>query len=348
MKRILIVKLRPLGDCILAGTCFEAVREAFPKAWITALVQPPAQGLYRKSGWVNEVLAYSKSAIDGQGFLARFLKNRRMAEALRARRFDLALDLSASHRSAQLVRWARPGMSLGLGHPELKGAYDVQAKGDDEASAPPVELDKRVLRLAGIAPKPHDREGGWWRVPGEAFQYADLFWKANRFGKDDLVVAVNPFASCESKEWYPAKWAAVIREALDKGLKVFLTCAPLERRGVAAIQKELGRAFPVYSGRDLLHLMGLYRRSAAVVSVDSGPRHLAASVGTPTVTVWGPEPVGKWHPYSRERHPVVLKEVPCRPCGLRVCVEKKHECMAQLEPREVLQALKGTLKRSIA
>lgn len=347
MKRILAVKLRPLGDSILAGTCFEALREAFPKAWITALVQPPAHEIYKVSGWVNEVMAYHRGSIDQRFFLVKWWKNHRLVSALKKRHFDLAVDLSAAHRSAQLVSWAKPVLKAGLGLAPLKGFYDLNANGRDELSASAVELDRRVLNLLGIEPKPHDREGGYWHVPAEAFQYAETFWKAARFEKGDVVLAVNPFASCESKEWYPAKWAAVILELLANGFKVFFTCAPLERRGIAAIEKELGKPLPIYSGRDLVSLMGLYKRSTAVLSVDSGPRHLAAAVGTPTLTVWGPEPVSRWHPYTPEKHPVVLKEVPCRPCGLTVCVEKKHECMVALQPPDVLKALKQLLKRRV-
>ncbi len=348
MKRILAVKLRPLGDAILAGTCFEALREAFPKAWITALIQPPAHELYKVSGWANEVMAYHRGAIDRQGFFVRFWKNHRLVSALKKRHFDLAIDLSASHRSAQLISWGKPAYKIGLGLPSLQSFYDLKAKADDELKVAAVELDRRVLNLIGLETKPHDREGGYWRVPGEAFQYADTFWRAHRFDKNDIVVAVNPFASCESKEWYPAKWASVLKELSANGLKLFFTCAPLERKGLEKIERELGKSLPVYSGRSVLSLMGLYKKSSAVLSVDSGPRHLAAAVGTPTLTVWGPEEVSRWHPYSMEKHPVVMKEVPCRPCGLSVCVEKKHECMVALQPEDVLKALKKLLKRSVA
>jgi ADP-heptose:LPS heptosyltransferase len=159
---------------------------------------------------------------------------------------------------------------------------------------------------------------------------------------------VNPFASCESKEWYPEKWAVVIGELLKNGMKVFTTCAPLEKPGLDRIFKALGKSIPAYWGSKVTPLMGLYQKSLAVVSVDSGPRHLAASVGTPTLTVWGPEPVSRWHPYGEIRHPIVMKKVACRPCGLSICVEKKHECMRTLEPEEVLGALKQLLKRTVA
>jgi ADP-heptose:LPS heptosyltransferase len=347
MKRILAVKLRPLGDAILAGTCFEALREAFPKAWITALIQQPANKLYQRSGWVNEVMAYHRASVDRKPFFSRLWKNYKIVRALRKRRFDLAVDFSASHRSAQFVDLSRASFKVGLGLPPIRRYYDLVAKADDELQVSATELDRRVLNLIGLEPKPHDREGGYWPVPSEAMQYADTFWKASHFDTQDLVLAVNPFASCDSKEWYAEKWAKVLGELLSKGVKLFFTCAPLERKGLGKIEEGIGQALPVYSGGDVMPLMGLYRKAAAVLSADSGPRHLAAAVGTPTLTVWGPESVSRWHPYSTQRHPVVLKEVPCRPCGLSHCIEKKHMCMVGLQPEEVMGALKQLLKNLV-
>jgi ADP-heptose:LPS heptosyltransferase len=347
LKRILIVKLRPFGDAILAGTCFEAVRQAFPKAWVTALIQPPADELYKKSGWVNEVLAYHRGTVDRKPFLTRVWKNYQMVKALQKRHFDLAIDLSASHRSAQLITWGKAGIKIGLGLPDIKKFYDLNAPAEDELAVSAMELDRRVLGLIGLKPQPHDRAGGYWRVPAEAVRFAETFWKINRFSNEDLVVAINPFASCVSKEWYADKWAAVIEELSGYGIKLYFTCAPLEKKGLDRFTREIGKELPIYSEGDVLPLMGLYHRSAAVLSVDSGPRHLAAAVGTPTLTVWGPEPVNRWHPYSAEKHPIVLREVPCRPCGLSLCIEKKHECMAKLEAAQVAGELKLLLKRTV-
>jgi ADP-heptose:LPS heptosyltransferase len=347
LKRILVAKLRPLGDSILAGNCFEAIRKAFPKAWITALLQPPAQELYRHSVWVNEILAYHRGSIDRQNFLTRYLKNRQLVTALKKRRFDLAIDLSAAHRSAHLISRAKPGWMIGLGLPPIKSFYQMAARGDDELKVPAVELDRRILNLIDLSPEPHDRPDGYFPVPQEAKDYADTFWKASRFEVQDPVVAINPFASCVSKEWYPDQWAALIQKMTKHGLKLFATCAPLEKPGLDRIFKILGKTLPTYAGSKVTPLMGLYQKSLVVVSVDSGPRHLAAAVGTPTLTLWGPELVNRWHPYGVTRHPVVLKEVACRPCGLSVCVEKKHECMKTLEPEQVLGALRQLLKRTV-
>jgi heptosyltransferase II len=347
VKRILAVKLSPLADTLLAGPAFEALREAFPQARITALVRPGAHELYEQSGWADEVMGYDPDAMERRPFWTRIWKNDKFMNALQKRYFDLAIDFSASEQSAQWVTWSKAAMKAGLGLPSVKSHYDLTAPVKDLSKMASTEVDRRVLSLFKISPKPHDRLDGFWRVSEKAAEYADTFWRANRFGQGDMILALNPFAGCVSKEWYPAKWAAVIRELTANGMKLFFVCAPLQKAKLGVIEKEVDQSLPVYSSASMLPLLGIYRKCAAVLGVDSVFRHLAAAVGTPTLTIWGPEPLGRRHPYSPENHPVVVKTVPCRPCQLRVCVEKKHECMVALQPEDVLKSLKQLLKRTM-
>lgn len=347
MKRILAVKLSPLADTILAGPAFEALREAIPQARITALVRPAAHELYEQSGWADEVMAYDPDAMEHRSFWTRIWKNDKFMNALQKRYFDLAIDFSGSAQSAQWVTWSKAAMKAGLGLPSIKSHYDLTASVKDLPKMASIEVDRRVLSLFKITPQSHDRSHGFWRVPEKAMEYADTFWKANRFGQGDMVLALNPFAGYASKEWYPAKWAGVIKELTANGMKLFFTCSPLQKTKLGAIEKEAGQSLPVYSSASLLPLLGLYSKCAAVVGVDSVYRHLAAAVGTPTLTIWGPEPLGRRHPYSLDSHPMVVKMVPCRPCKLTVCVDKKHECMVALRPEDVLKDLKQLLKRTM-
>ncbi len=347
MKRILVIKLNPLADTILAGPAFEALREAFPQARITALVRPAAHELYEQSGWANEVMGYDPEVVGRQAFWTSVWKNDKFMKALQNRHFDLAVDFSATERSAQWADWSKAVLKVGLGLPSIKSHYDLASLVKDSTKVAPTEVDRQVLSLFKITPKPHDRSYGFWRVSEKTAEYANTFWKANRFGQGDMVLALNPFAGCESKEWYPAKWAGVMKELTANGMKLFFTCSPLQKAKLGAIEKEAGQSFPVYASASLLPLLGLYQKCAAVVGVDSVYRHLAAAVGTPTLTLWGPEPLGKRHPYSLDNHPMVVKMVPCRPCKLTVCMDKKHECMVALRPEDVLKDLKQLLKRTM-
>jgi ADP-heptose:LPS heptosyltransferase len=331
-----------MGDVVQAAPAFASLRRAFPGAWITLLTSPPTHEILKKTGWANEVFAFNKQALDQQPILIRWLKSFRLGLELRSRRFDLALDLYGSHRSAQLVKSSNATIQVGLDLPETRGFYHARAKASDRLTVSARELDTRVLRLVGV--EPPDSE--LWPVPEQAGQYAAQFFSNNGFAEEDLVVAVNPFASCVTKEWHPRKWGEVVRELLTVGVKVFLTCAPLESKRLSEIEAETGMVLPSYSEAFLTPLLGLYQRCRVVISCDSGPRHLAAAVGTPTLTVWGPELPSRWHTYPQEKHPIVVKEVPCRPCGLSVCIEKNHECMVAIQPDEVIRELKKLLKQS--
>jgi ADP-heptose:LPS heptosyltransferase len=91
VKHILVVKLKPLAEVVVAGPQFEAIREVFPKAWITALVQPPAQELLQKTGWANEVFAYHGKSVDRRNFISRAWRHARLVRALKKRDYDLAV-----------------------------------------------------------------------------------------------------------------------------------------------------------------------------------------------------------------------------------------------------------------
>jgi ADP-heptose:LPS heptosyltransferase len=340
VKRILVVKLRSLGDVVLAGPCFAALRRAYPAAWITLLTAPPSHELLKATGWANEVFAYGKAALDRQPLLLKWMKEFRMGQELRKRRFDLALDLYGSHRSAGLVRSSGAPVQAGLDIPETRGFYHLRAPAEDRLTVSARELDLRVMRFAGV----EQLEEEVWPVPPAADETAGRFFLANGFTDDDLVVAINPFASCVTKEWGAAKWGAVAAELTAVGIKVFFTCAPMERGRLVEIEIAAGSRFPSYSNASLLPLLGLYQRCRAVLSCDSGPHHLAAAVGTPTVTVWGPERPSRWHPYDAGWHPIVIHEVPCRPCGLAVCIERNHMCMVALKPEGVVKELKRLLR----
>jgi len=329
-----------LGDVVLAAPAFAALRRTYPTAWITLLTAPPSHQILKSTGWANEVFAYNKAALDRQSLLLKWMKEFRLKQALRSRHFDLALDLYGSHRSAQLVRASGALFQVGLDLPETKGFYHSRVDATDRLTQSVRELDNRVMRLAGVVPSNEEL----WPVSDEADQAAARFFRAWGFSEEDLVVAVNPFASCVTKEWGAAKWGKVVAEIRSVGIKVFFTCAPLEQKRLAEMEKIFGGKLPAYAGTALLPLTGLYRRCRAVLSCDSGPRHLAAAVGIPTLTVWGPELPSRWHPYSLERHPLVKKEVPCRPCGLSVCIERNHVCMVAVKPEDVLNELKNLLR----
>ena len=93
--------------------------------------------------------------------------------------------------------------------------------------------------------------------------------------------------------------------------------------------------------KELAHLTSL---SSVVITVDSGPMHIAAAMGVPVVAIFGPTAPWRTGPYG-EGHTVIRKELPCSPCFSKICKDKDNICMKEIEVRDVLSAVEAQLKR---
>jgi ADP-heptose:LPS heptosyltransferase len=98
------------------------------------------------------------------------------------------------------------------------------------------------------------------------------------------------------------------------------------------------------TGNSLVEMTAVLKAAAAGVGPDSGPGHLAAAVGTPYVTLFGPTPPGRHAPYGCD-HLVVQTERDCVPCYKKRCPDRNRECMYDLDPEMVMEKLSKALNR---
>ena len=150
-------------------------------------------------------------------------------------------------------------------------------------------------------------------------------------------MALAPSSRFPPKSWPHANWVALARGLAADGAQVFAVAPPGDTQGVPRMAVESGGALAVIPARDLAFLAALYARASLVVADCSGPRHLATSQGTPTLTLHGStDPVTWTHPDPRHRW--VAADVHCRPCCQVTCPLGTVECMAELSVEQVLDA----------
>jgi ADP-heptose:LPS heptosyltransferase len=126
-----------------------------------------------------------------------------------------------------------------------------------------------------------------------------------------------------------------------RSYRVVLIGSQEEKALVAEVLREAGPVGAIdLSGRlPIRQLMALLSRAELMVGNDSGPAHIAAALGTRTVALFsGTNDAAEWSPVGL-RTRVVRKDVPCSPCGLKVCTEFAHECMESLTLEEVQEAV---------
>ncbi|MFN8522926.1 MAG: glycosyltransferase family 9 protein [Chloroflexota bacterium] len=167
------------------------------------------------------------------------------------------------------------------------------------------------------------------------------------------LVAIHPGSGADLKAWPNRSWHEVVATLTSRGLGIVLTGSPAE----AVVNKSLcdphGRQVLDLSGQTPLGaLAAIYERCALVIGVDSGPLHMAAAVGTPTVRIYGPTDVAEFGPLGDPTlHRALAANLPCQPCGYLFAAPcgalTTPACMRAVSPLEVLAAAQGILDRAV-
>ena len=365
---ILIVKLSAIGDVIHTLPALAALRQLYPEADITWVIEEAAADLLAEHPALNRVIVFRRKRWLGdlrRGRIAtpvRELMN--FLRELRRRPYDLVIDFHGLLKSAVVV--AASGGRRRLGYDSLQEIsglfYNEKIPEDMGKHAVDRYLDfVRYLAEGKEAPHPAlpvapprfdiaigDAERR--RVTGLLDRYTGVLWNGDEDrsggpgpggkGASCRFVAVSPVAFWETKLWTDEKFAELcdrIRRELEIG--VILTggeADPLNR-----IQKMMKTEAVNLGGlTSLRELACLYRQAALLITTDSGPMHLAAAVGTPVVALFGPTDPARTGPYG-PGHRVIQSGLSCIACLRKHC--ETRSCMEQITVEEVFTAVQGML-----
>lgn len=268
--KILVIKLGALGDFVQAMAAMKKIREAHPKDQITLLTTPPFKPLARASGLFDVI------ETDGRptGWLAELAMIRR----LRRERYDRVYDLQTSSRSSAYFQLLRPrppewsGIAKGASHPHAN---------PDRDSMHTLERQADQLRFAGIWPDAPIEPG---RAPPP-----DLSFMVDPAASTTMPYALLvPGGSAHrlDKRWPGGRFAQLARALRDKGLEVEIVGGPQE----TALAEEITRAAPgvrdLTGKTDFADIARLGAGATLAVGNDTGPLHLIAAAGAPTVALF--------------------------------------------------------------
>jgi heptosyltransferase-2 len=160
---------------------------------------------------------------------------------------------------------------------------------------------------------------------------------AGRFGAPAPLLAAHLGAGTAAKRWPPGHWKVLIDRFLDDGWRVVIIGGP-EDADAARVLLPHDRLRDWTGRMTVPQTTALLERADLFLGADSGPSHLAACAGTPSVVLFsGTNRPGQWRPWSR-RSLILRHDVPCRPCHHKVCPLADHPCMTGLDPDRVYRA----------
>ncbi len=352
--RVLLIRLRLIGDVVLSTPVIRALRRRFPDAQLTYLVEREAAAVVAGSPHLDEVIV-----IEHSRGLARFLHDVRLAWQLRRRHFDVVIDMHGGPRSSWL--------SLATGSPQRVG-YDIPGRGWMYTRTIPRARELRprhsVLNqwdlLSGIdswIDERADPARDSVEMPLDPFADARMAARlqAAGVGTDAELVVVHVSANNPFRRWPEASFAELVAGLVDASpaRRLVLSSGPSDRSAAARIasaaRARLGpkaRHVLDIGEFDLAELRALIARSRLFIGGDTGPLHVAATTETPVVAIYGPTLPDRSRPW-RAPHlitaSVEMEGLPCRPCDQRVCAPCDYRCLTGIEPQVVLAAAERAL-----
>ena len=185
------------------------------------------------------------------------------------------------------------------------------------------------------------------KVPEEVHDTVDRFFQENPEISTKPIALINPGAGFPTKLWELDRFAKLAdRMVAELGLSVLMVWGPGEKEMAEQIAGYMEQKSWIAPKTSIQESIVLFRHAALMVSCDSGPLHLAAAMGIPTVSIFGPTDPARNGPYGAN-HQVVYKTLPCSFCWKKTCAIETHDCMQQVEVDEVFEAVKTSVQKFV-
>ena len=340
MKNILVVKLSAIGDVIHALPVSYAIKERFPEAHLTWVVEKPAYPILEDNPYIDEIILFEKAKFRSiGGFLREIGPFRRR---LRVRRYDASLDLQGLFKSAAIVWNAGARRRIGTANMR-EGAHLVSrpVRGA-HARGHIVERYLDVARALGctvdevrfpVAVSERDRAAAEMLLVREGVQA----------GRPFVAFAIG--ANWPNKRW-PVEHFAALADRLYRAhyVPVLVGGGRLDETLAQDIMAACEIPPVNLVGRtNLKQLAHIFTRAALVLGGDTGPVHLAAGLRRPTVMLMGPTDANRNGPYGQLENAIEAQR-PCRGCWRRAC-PKGLDCLAAISVEEVAAKMRPLLSR---
>lgn len=333
VKKILVIKLRQLGDVLLTGAVFNVLRARLPNAQIDAYVYVEAFPMLAGHPGVSDLIGYDREW-KTLGLLQRLRKEWSLWRKIRKARYDLVINLTEGDRGALAAGVAGAKIRVGF---EPKSWLQRKIYTHVVKHCPglrhTVERNLDALRRIGIFPTVAEREL-FLDVPEKAREEM-------RRQVQEPFILIHPTSRWRFKCWPSEKMRKLTEEFIRRGKRVVFTSGPdaVEK----AMVEEIVRGLHVVnlSGMiSLKELAALIERAEFLVCVDSLPFHMGNALKRPVVAIFGPTSDRTWGPWRNPKARVVAQNFSCRPCYQDGCGgSKMSDCLATLPVSMVLQAI---------
>ena len=331
VHKILIIKLRAVGDVLLSTIVTKNLRLAFPDAQIDYLTEPPSVDVLKDNPYLNGIHVHDRLKMTGA----------KLVRLVRHQRYDMVIDLFGNPRTAIITRLSGARYRVGYRFRGRTYAYNIMTV-PRGASVHNTQFNLDALESIGVAIQ--DRNI-YFQFTADDDAYVGAF--LSRAGVSQrLLMGINTGGGWYTKRWGLDRYAELADRLIDAyAATIVLTWGPGQLPEVQQIQSLMKNKAFIPPATSLKQLGALLKRCHGVVSNDSGPMHIAAAVGTPVLGIYGPTSPVLQGPFG-EHHVTVSKTgLECLGCNYTKC-PIGHPCMLELSVDVVMEGVRQLLEKN--
>jgi lipopolysaccharide heptosyltransferase I len=352
IERILVIRLSAIGDIVRTLPAVHALREGFPKAHISWVVEEKGRDILLHQPEVDDIIVFhrnrwGKGVLNPLTLLKTIREIYRFGRELRAKHYDVCLDFHGILKSGLISYVSGARERVGFARGDCKDCNYLFNNRRVRLRSPRINRFERNLALIRSLGLDGGGEEVEFYASKEDIAYVDEFFRSQGLEMSDPLVALHPATSPNTpyKRWPPARYSKLADRLVEElGASVLFTWGPGEKSTVDEVRARMRRGSMVAPETYSLKRLGeIFRRCDLYIGGDTGPMHIASLVKTPVVGIFGPTDPIVNAPHGGTPSMVVRKEIPCSPCRNYHCAHV--ECMNAVTTQDVLDAARSLLER---
>lgn len=333
VRKVLMIRLRSIGDTVLATPALFALRRFLPQVQLHMLLEDWVAPVLEGSDLVDRVISIPKQSSTARA---------RVARELHRAKYDVVYNLHGGTTATFLARASGAKHRVGFAHYQYARLHNHTAPTPQEIwRRPTLHSVEQQLALVGWTGVPvTDRPATRLPVTESALRSITTQLAAKQIGPSQPFALIHPAAALETKQWATENFAEIADEVTARGLTPVAIVTPAERPVLESLIKQATNRVVGFYSLSLPEVTALASRASLFVGNDSGIAHIAAAAGAPCVVIFGSSNVAHWRPWTTAPHEIVQEELACQPCHGYFCAAfEKPECILRVPVGRVSAAV---------
>ena len=331
VRKVLLVRLRSIGDTVLATPSLFALKRFLPDVKVDILVEDWVAPLLNNHPHVDNVIVLERGG---------FMTKARTARELRAANYDVVYNLHGGTTATFLTRATGGQHRVGFETYQYAQLHNHQAPSPlllwGQQKTHSVEQQLALLGWTGVPVT--DRPRTQLGISTEARDTVERLISESGLS-DQKIALIHPAAAFATKQWATENFARVAEFLAERGFAPVAIAALNEKPLLDKLCSEASAKIVTFD-LSLPEVTALAARSQLFVGNDSGIAHIAAAVGTPAVVIFGSSNIAHWRPWNSAPAEVVFEEMPCQPCAGYFCEKfDQPECILRVPVTRVTAAI---------